>query len=258
MGVAGAGLASTIAALFAVILMWFYFHKLEKYVSFERKLFKPNFKICRKILAIGFPSGGEFILMFIYMAVIYWAIKGFGPVAQAGFGLGSRIMQSIFVPALAIAFALPALIGQNYGAQIGVRVKQSFIHAVIMISSLMAVLSLMCILYPEALLGAFTEEKEVIQVAALFLSIVAINFVPAGLVFTCSGIFQGIGNTWPSLISAASRISLFALPAVWLAGKPDFEIIQLWYLSVATVFIQAAISLWMVKHELKNKLVFET
>ncbi len=37
MGVAGAGLASTIAGIFGVTMLTFYFLKLEKYVAFHRR-----------------------------------------------------------------------------------------------------------------------------------------------------------------------------------------------------------------------------
>ena len=65
------------------------------------------------MLNVGLPAGGEFALMFIYMGVIYWVIRDFGSAAQAGFGIGSRIMQSIFMPAMAIAFAAGPIAGRT-------------------------------------------------------------------------------------------------------------------------------------------------
>lgn len=38
--------------------------------------------VSRRILRIGLPSGGEFALMFVYMAVIYWIIRDFGAEAM--------------------------------------------------------------------------------------------------------------------------------------------------------------------------------
>ena len=69
------------------------------------------------MINIGLPAGGEFGFMFVYMAVIYWVIRDFGAAAQAGFGLGTRLMQSIFLPAMAIAFATGPIAGQNFGAK---------------------------------------------------------------------------------------------------------------------------------------------
>jgi serine protease inhibitor ecotin len=65
---------------------------------------------------IGVPPGAEFALMFVFAAVIYTAIKPFGAEAQAGYGIGSRLMQSLFLPAMAVAFSAAPMAGQNMGA----------------------------------------------------------------------------------------------------------------------------------------------
>ena len=66
---------------------------------------------------IGLPATGEFALIFITTAVAYWSIRGFGPAAQAGYGIGARVMQAIFLPAMAVAFATGPIAGQNFGAR---------------------------------------------------------------------------------------------------------------------------------------------
>lgn len=257
MGVAGAGLASSIAAVIAVILMGYYFQRVENYIVFEQRLFKPDWDSWKKILSIGFPAGGEFLLMFFYMAVIYWAIRDFGAEAQAGFGLGSRIMQSIFVPALALAFALPSVVGQNFGALQYQRVRQAFTKTSLMISGIMLILTLVCLWEPRWLFEAFTDDAEVIVVAVGFIQLVSLNFIPSGLIFTCSGLFQGLGNAWPSFISMGSRLFLFAIPSIWISQQSYFRIEHIWYLSIATVVLQAAISLLLVKLEMNKKLALK-
>ncbi len=70
----------------------------------------------RQILAIGLPAGGEFVIMFVIFSFIYFVIRPFGASAQAGFGVGTRVMQAIFLPAMAVAFAVAPIVGQNFGA----------------------------------------------------------------------------------------------------------------------------------------------
>jgi hypothetical protein len=66
--------------------------------------------------------------------------------------------------------------------------------------------------------------------------------------------FQALGNTWPSLLSSASRLLTFVLPAVLWSRSPHFTLTQLWYLSVATVSLQAVSSLVLLLRELRRKL----
>lgn len=252
LGVAGAGLASTISIALGVVLLALYFVKLEKFVGFVPRLWSPRLETWGRILRIGLPAGGEFALMFIYLGVIYMVIRDFGSTAQAGFGIGSRVMQAIFLPAMAIAFATSPVAGQNFGAQRFDRVRETFRSAALIGSIIMLVLTLICQVRPEWFVHPFSHDPAVIGVASEFLRYISWNFVASGLLFTCSGMFQALGNTVPSLISSASRLATFALPAIWLSRQPGFALHQVWILSMASVALQALFSLWLLRRQFQR------
>jgi putative MATE family efflux protein len=254
LGVAGAGLASTIAIAIGVVLLALYFHKLEKYVQLHPSMWAPRLKLWLRVFNIGLPAGGEFALMFGYMAVIFWIIRTFGAAAQAGFGVGSRVMQAIFLPAMAVAFATAPIVGQNFGAQRPERVRATLRSALLMTFGVMLLLTLMCQVQSAWLIRPFSIEPDVVAVGAQFLTIISWNFVATGIIFTCSSTFQGLGNTWPSLASSASRLVTFVGPAIWLSRQPWFQIHHLWYLSVTTVGLQALTSLFLVRREFQRRL----
>ncbi|MEI8668634.1 MATE family efflux transporter [Pseudoalteromonas sp. B131b] len=118
----------------------------------------------------------------------------------------------------------------------------------------MAVLSVVCFFIPELLVQGFSDDQNVILVAATFLQIICINFIPTGIVFTCSGLFQSLGNTLPSLYSTTLRIILFVLPALLLSQMDGFNLTQLWYLSASTVVVQAVISFMLLRREFRYRL----
>ena len=91
-------------------------------------------------------------------------------------------------------------------------------------------------------------------VASLFLRLVSLNLVAQGLIFTCSSMFQGLGNTKPVLLSSATRVLTYSLPAIWLSTRPGFRIEYVWYLSIATTTLQAALSLWLLHREFRKRL----
>ncbi len=254
MGVAGAGLASTIAIIAGVLMLAWYFRKQEKYVHVRVGLWRPRLDVWKRMINIGLPAGGEFGLMFVYMAVIYWVIRSFGPAAQAGFGLGMRLMQSIFLPAMAIAFATAPIAGQNFGAKQYGRVRETFRGAMTISVALMLGLTLLCQFWPEWLVRFFTKEEDVIEVASQFLRLVSFNFAASGIIFSCSGIFQGLGHTWPALASTSSRVLTFIVPAIWLSTQPWLEIEHVWYLSVTSVWLQAALSVFLLTRTMRARL----
>jgi putative MATE family efflux protein len=254
LGTAGAGLASTVSVAAGVVFLWVYFVRLEHYVGLRPEQWRPRWALIRSILNIGLPAGGEFLMLFVILGVIYWVIRGFGPAAQAGFGVGGRVMQGLFLPVMAIAFAVPAVAGQNYGARQYVRVRQVFGRAVLLSSVLMIALTLVCQWRSEWFIQIFTHQPDAVAVGAGYLRVISWNFVATGLIFTCSGMFQALGNTWPSLLSSASRLLTFVLPAVLMSRLPQFTLVHVWYLSVATVTLQALTSLALLLREFRRKL----
>jgi putative MATE family efflux protein len=253
-GTAGAGLASTIAVGFGVVFLWVYFARLEHYVALHPHDWRPRWGLLGRILNIGLPAGGEFLMIFVILGVIYLVIRPFGPSAQAGFGIGGRVMQAMFLPVMAIAFAVTPVAGQNFGAGRLDRVRETFRTAAILSSALMLLITLLCQWHPEWFIHAFTRAPDVVAVGAPYLRIISWNFVATGLIFTCSGLFQALGNTWPSLLSSASRLLTFVLPVVILSRRADFSLMEVWRLSVATVTLQAVTSWTLLMREFRRKL----
>jgi putative MATE family efflux protein len=254
MGVAGAGLATSLSVAFGVVCLWIYFARLEHYVALDRQQWRPRWPLIGRIANIGLPAGGEFLMMSIILAVIYWVIRGFGPAAQAGFGIGGRVMQSLFLPVMAIAFAVAPVAGQNFGAHQFARVRETFRSAAVLSTVVMIGITLLCQWRPEWFIYFFTRQPEVVAVGAPYLRIISWNFIASGLIFTCSGMFQALGNTWPSLLASASRLLTFCVPVVLLSRQPHFSLSEVWYLSVATVSLQAVTSLGLLLREFRRRL----
>jgi putative MATE family efflux protein len=257
MGVAGAALSTFVAIVVGLILLVRYFLRSEGYLTFDRTVWTPDVTIWKRMLAIGAPAGGEFLLISLSMMFIYALIQGFGAAAQAAFGLGGRIMQSLFLPAVAIAFAASPVVGQNFGARQAGRVRETFQWAALMASVVMIVLTILCHISPAALIRPFSPDPTVVAIGAEYLRIISWNFVPSAIVFTSSSIFQGIGNSVPPVVISAIRLMMFAVPALLMSRRPGFELRHVWYLAVATVLVQMALNLWLLQREFRRKLTFE-
>ena len=254
LGTAGAGLASSIATLGGAIASAVLFNRFQDHLKLEVRKLRPDFAIWRRICAIGLPAAGEFAMMFIVSTTIYWVIRGYGASAQAGFGIATRMMQAIFLPAMAIAFAAAPIAGQNFGARKPDRVRAAFRHSATIGAAIMLSLTLLCQGAPDLLIRPFTDDPAVIAVANEYLRISSWNFVPVGMVFACSGMFQALGDTVPSLVSGATRMVLFVAPALFLSSRPDIPLHDFWYLSVTSIVLQACFSLALLRRQLQRKL----
>jgi len=254
LGVAGAGLASSIAAVVGFIMLAIYFKKSSRFLKINLKNLTPDFQKWQRIIAIGFPSGAEFILMFAYISVVYWALQKFGPHAQAGFGIGNRIMQSLMMPTLAISFATPALIGQNFGAGKAQRVQDIFHTVLKMNLILMLIFGAVCILASSHLMEWFTEEQGVITIGSIYLTWIGWNFIPSSVVMACNGVYQGLGNTWPALFCSLARIAVVVVGIWLLYPLESFSSEHIWQLSLAATVLQAGLTYYLLRQLMLRKL----
>jgi putative MATE family efflux protein len=254
LGVAGAGLATFLAIAAATAWQSWRLAKMEGPLRFPLAMLRPELASWRQILVIGLPAGGEFVLMASYLLLIYWITRAFGPEAQAGFGIGMRYLQAFFMPALAVSFAAAAVAGQNFGAGKFDRVRGTFREALLLTGVMMFAAMLLLQVAPDALIRLLTKEPGVIDAGAEFLQIISWNLLASAVIFACGGLFQGMGNTVPALVSSGTRIALICGLALWASSQPGFQLHRLWFLSVCTTVVQAGLCAWFLRREFRRRL----
>lgn len=256
LGVAGAAISSLVAIAIGSIWLSFYFIGTKPYLNFVRRDWPPQIALWRKMLGIGLPAGAEFALVAVYLVVVYGISRRFGAAAQAGFGIGMRIIQAGFMPVVALGFAVAPVAGQNFGARHPRRVIDTFRSAALMAAGAMVLWTIACLTARAAMVGVFSSDPEVIAVGAEYLRIVSWTFVASGVIFVASSMFQAVGNTLPALMASLVRIVVVAIPAFLLSRLPGFELHWIWYLSVAAVMLQLVINLLLLRREFRRRLSF--
>jgi putative MATE family efflux protein len=256
-GVIGAAMATLVAILVGVVWMALYFLPADAYLTFTPRAWRPQVALWGDMLKIGLPSGAEFALMAVYLVLVYVVTRPFGSAAQAGFGIGMRILQACFLPVVALGFAAGPVAGQNFGARNAARVKETFRTAAGLAAAAMLALAVLVWLAAGAMVRVFSSDPSVIGVGEEYLHIVAFNFVASGIIFVSSSMFQAMGNTMPTLVTSAARIALIAVPVLLLAQVPGFELRWIWYISAAAVLVQLALNLLYLRREFDVRLRFE-
>jgi putative MATE family efflux protein len=257
LGVAGAALSTLIAIAIGVAWMVIYFLPTDAYLRFSFGDWRPRLDLWRDMLKIGLPAGAEFAFMAVYLMLVYAVSRPFGAAAQAGFGIGMRIIQACFLPVVALGFAVSPVAGQNFGARKADRVRETFRTGAGLAAAAMFVLAVTVWLAAEPMVAVFSSDLEVIAVGKEYLHIIAFNFVASGIVFVSSSMFQAMGNTIPSLITSGARIVIIAVPVLLLAQAPGFALRWIWYISAAAVVVQLAINLWLLQREFRLRLNFD-
>ena len=254
LGVSGAAVATFISIVIGVMWIAVYFIDAKAYLCFQLGHWTPRVRVWWEMLKIGLPAGAEFALMGVYMAVIYAITKPFGAAAQGGFTIGVRIVQSVFLPVVALGFAVAPVAGQNFAARKGDRVRAAFKSAVLMAAGLMLITATTVYLAAPSLMRIFTKDPDVTQVGVEYLQIVVITFVFSGITFVTSSMFQALGNTIPSLATSALRLLVSIIPAIALSRVSGFHLTWIWYLGIFSVVLQTIANLLLLQRELRVKL----
>lgn len=195
-------------------------------------------------------------MMALYSFLVYTLARPFGAAAQAGFGIGGRVIQAGFMPVVALGFAVAPVAGQNFGARHADRVRATFKDAALLAIAVMIVFGIICGFFARQMVGTFSNDPSAIAVGAEYLRILAWNFVASGIIFVASSMFQAMGNTVPTLAASVTRIMLVAVPAIMLSRLPNFQLAWVWQISVAAVYVQLAICLFMLRREFRRRLDF--
>jgi putative MATE family efflux protein len=256
LGVAGAALSTFIAIVVGTVAMTFYFRPATSYLKFMPADWKPSLPLWGRLLKIGLPAGTEFALMAVYLVLVYVIIRPFGAAAQAGFGIGLRIIQALFMPIVALGFAVAPVAGQNFGARQGHRVRQTFQTAALMASVAMVSAAVLVQIAPEAAVRFFSRDPQVVAIGVEYLRIISWNFIASGIIFVSSSMFQAMGNTMPSLLTSFARMLLVAIPLLIFSTMPEFQLRWVWYLSAGSVLIQMCMNLLLLRREFRLRLDF--
>jgi putative MATE family efflux protein len=257
LGVAGAAISSLVAIVIGTIWLSAYFVGTASYLKFVRADWKPQIVLWKKMLGIGLPAGAEFALMAVYLFIVYGISRPFGAAAQAGFGIGMRIIQAGFMPVVALGFAVAPVAGQNFGARHPRRVIDTFRTAAAIAAGLMVLLTIACLTNGAAMIRVFSGDPQVIAVGAEYLRIVSWTFAASGVIFVGSSMFQAMGNTLPALMASFARIVVVAIPAFLLSRLAGFELHWIWYLSVIALALQLVLNMLLLRREFRRRLVFD-
>jgi Na+-driven multidrug efflux pump len=180
------------------------------------------------------------------LLITYRVIREYGTAAIASVGIGFRVLQAVYIPVIALASAMAAMVGQNYGAGNYDRIGGAFRLAWTISIIFMICCTLICRWFPAIIIGAFTGDSEVIRYGVIYLKIFSLGYVMVGTIMVAGAAFQGLGKTYPSLAGALLDNALFAGLVFTLPAYFDWGIQSIWWIKVTTAAIESlAVALWL-------------
>ena len=218
--------------------------------AFGRKDYSRS--IVAKSLYIGIPSGMYHFLLAVNLLITYRVIGIYGTAALASIGIGFRILQAIYIPVIALASAMAAIIGQNFGAKQYKRITGTLWRAWTISMVFMICCTVISRLFPDDLIGIFSNDPDVIHFGVIYLAIFSLGYVAVATIMVAASAFQGLGKTYPCLIGAALDNALFAGLVLTLPAFLGWGIQSVWWIKLATAIAEMAVVAAWLKWELQR------
>ena len=214
MGIEGAGLATFLSRVAAVVFFMLYFYFRPKYCVFLRELyhFTIEFKVVRKLLAVGIPIGAQFSMEAGAFATSALMMGWLGADIQAAHQITINLASTTYMLASGIGAAATIRISKLFGEGNKHGVYLAGQIAFVQVLLLMSAMALIFIFGRFWLPSFFVQEPTVISISAQLLVVAAIFQIFDGAQVAGLGTQRGLGDVrYPTLI---------ALIAYWLIGIP--------------------------------------
>jgi MATE family, multidrug efflux pump len=218
LGVAGAAVALvTYYVLGALVLVTYLVagRGLVRLSPADLRLRAPLF---REILRVGAPGSLNTIQANLTVVLLTGLVGPFGGLALAGYGIAARLEYLQIPLVFGLGSALVTMVGTNVGAGHEARARRVTWTGAAMAAALTATIGLVAALAPDAWLGLFTHDPEVLATGRAYLRAVGPAYGFFGLGLGLYFASQGTGTiTWP-LIAGLARL-LVAAGAGWLVVR---------------------------------------
>jgi putative MATE family efflux protein len=256
-GVKGAAIATVFTQLLAAVISIYYLLKGHKGVQINLRDYTPDKVVIKTLIKLGFPVSVEQISRSVGIFVMLFLVTGFGTMALASYGIGSRILSFIIIPVFGLGMATSTLVGQNLGAQKPDRVKKTIKLSLYIAFGIMSIFGLLTFLFASSVAHFFIpNEPETIKQSAVFIKYIAVSFGFMGILIVLIGAFRGAGKTKLSMSLTIFSVWIVRFPLAYMLSEfTEMKEIGIWISYPTTNIVTALVGLALLfkYHWLQNE-----
>ncbi len=228
MGVGGVALATVIAQIISSVLCLIKLSRMREYFDFKVKYLKPVGRYVKTIIRLGLPSGATQAIFSSAMIVVQSLTNQFGELFIAANVVIMRVDGFAMLPNFSFGTALTTYAGQNVGAGLYDRVTKGAKQGMLLAVGCSAAITGIILLFGKALMGVFTDTKELVDMSYRLMMILATGYIAMAVTQSLSGIMRGAGDTvTPMVISLITTIAIripIAYGISYLTRTPELPI----------------------------------
>lgn len=214
-GIQGSALATVLSQ--AVMLIWQlkFLSNKDNFIHFKKQFFKLQAKVVKSSLAIGLsPFLMNAAASLVVIIINQGLIRTGGDLAVGAYGIVNRIAFLFVMIVMGFNQGMQPIAGYNFGANLFHRVDEVLRKTVIRATIVTTFGFIIGELFPHAVASIFTNDEELISIAANGMRIVFITFPIIGFQMVTANFFQSIGMAGKAIFMSLSRQLLFLIPSL--------------------------------------------
>jgi len=214
MGIVGAAYGTFFSRIGLLFVMMYFMKRDDKLKPYLTKFTKDEFEksIFKKLLNLGFPTALQILFeVGVFVAAVFLA-GVLGAFPQAANQIAMKLASTTFMVAVGVGVAATVRIGNQKGMGDYINLRRIAFSNHILITLIMGVFAILFLLLNHILPWGFTQNKEVVDLAANLLIIAAFFQMSDGLQAVLLASLRGIQDVWiPSVLTFI---------AYWVIGFP--------------------------------------
>lgn len=208
LGVWGVSIATLMSYLVCGVVVLIILNKTELSYHYDFSEFGFDFSTLKHIFKIGVPVAVQGTMFTITNALVSIKVNEFGTSTIAAFGAYNNVDNFYWCFDNAVGSAIITIVGQNYGNKKMKRVKETFIHGIVLLIIGTLIIACLQVVFGRQVLGLFTKDQEVVEIAYETVRDLAYLYPLYILVETVSSTIKGCGDARSSMVISIITICI--------------------------------------------------
>ena len=214
--ITGAAIATVIGNLVAAVSYVGYYLGGNSGLSIRLRDFSFRDGIAKSVLVIGIPASLASVLMSISQMIMNAMMAQYGDMAVAGVGVAMKVTMITGMISMGVGQGIQPLLGFSVGAKDWNRYHKVMRFSCIFAFALGAVLTLLCYVFTNQLVGVFLTDRNAYDYAVTFVKILLTTSVIFGPFYVLTNALQAMGAATSSLVINLSRQGLIYIPMLFI------------------------------------------
>jgi Na+-driven multidrug efflux pump len=194
-------------AIFAVISIWLLLKKLN--IKAYGQISIEPLNTFKTMSIVGLPATLQQLLTPLSITLLTVMVVSYGQIYVAVLGIVFRLEVLLLLLPMVLTTSLPSIIGVNWWSGHRDRVRWFLFNSKIAVALCQLLIAIALLIWAEHIAAIFSQDQHIQHSIQLYLTIVPIGFVGAGITIICQSSFNATGHfIKASILSLSHRIVL--------------------------------------------------